>query len=97
MTSATIEFGMRTRGETTAAQATAQDLRLRPQVMEMLRNLQPDERVRLVALIWVNRGLYHPRQWKRALKDATAAYGGGTAEDLIGLAIMSDQAENAKK
>jgi hypothetical protein len=41
---------------------------------EMFRNLSKDEQIRLLALIWIRRGTYSSREWRRAIADASVAY-----------------------
>jgi hypothetical protein len=53
--------------------------RSREELDEMFRGLSKDEQIRLLALIWMRRGTYPPRQWRKAIADAGVAYGKGTA------------------
>jgi hypothetical protein len=59
----------------------------------MIRNLDEDEQVRLVALAWVGRGTFAASEWKDAVNQARAAHNNRTAEYLIGLPLLGDYLE----
>lgn len=67
--------------------ATYQELR------EMLRDLDVDEQVSLVALAWVGRGTYDATDWTEAIKAAQGAHNKHTAEYLLGLPLLGDYLE----
>jgi hypothetical protein len=60
--------------------------RPREQLQEMIRNLNKEERIRLVALAWIRRGMYRANEWKKALREATAECEERTVQELIDLA-----------
>jgi len=63
------------------------------ELLEMIRNLDEDEQIRLVALAWVGRGTFDASEWKDAVKQARAAHNNRTAEYLIGLPLLGDYLE----
>jgi hypothetical protein len=63
------------------------------ELLEMIRNLDEDEQVRLVALAWVGRGTFAASEWKDAVNQARAAHNNRTAEYLIGLPLLGDYLE----
>lgn len=65
----------------------------RQELLEMIRNLDEDEQIHLVALAWVGRGTYSPSEWNEALKQAAAAHNSHTAEYLLGLPLLGDYLE----
>ena len=44
------------------------------QLQEMFRNLSKDEQIRLLALIWIRRGRYRSRDWRKAIAAASVDY-----------------------
>jgi hypothetical protein len=64
-----------------------------PELLEMIRNLDEDEQIRLVALAWIGRGTYEAGEWQEALNQARAAHNTHTAEYLIGLPLLGDYLE----
>jgi hypothetical protein len=85
MSQATLEFIVQEIEAAKTGKWDLQENRSHRPLLEMLRNLDPDERVRLVALVWTNRGLYQTHEWKKALKDAADAYGASSTENPFGL------------
>ena len=63
------------------------------ELIEMIRNLDEDEQVRLVALAWVGRGTFAASEWKDAVRQAQAAHNNRTAEYLVGLPLLGDYLE----
>ena len=53
-------------------------------------DLEPDQQVMLVALMWVGRGDYSLDEWDVALKDAEESWNPRTAEYLIGTPLVAD-------
>jgi hypothetical protein len=53
-------------------------------------SLEPDEQVKLVALMWVGRGDYSLEEWDEAVADARDQWNGRTAEYLIGTPLVAD-------
>jgi Protein of unknown function (DUF3775) len=60
------------------------------ELLEMIRDLDVDEQVTLVALAWVGRGTYEPEDWADALNEARSAHNAHTAEYLTGLPLLGD-------
>jgi hypothetical protein len=73
--------------EDVADDATLQEL------VEIIRNMDEDEQIRLVALAWIGRGTYGPNEWEDALKQARAAHNDRTAEYLVKLPLLGDYLE----
>jgi hypothetical protein len=82
--------GMRDILEDIADDPTYQEL------VEMIRNLDEDEQVRLVALAWIGRGTFGASEWMDALKEARAAHNNRTAEYLVGLPLLGDYLEEGR-
>jgi Protein of unknown function (DUF3775) len=53
-------------------------------------DLEPDQQVCLVSLMWLGRGDYGIDEWPRALADASASWTERTAEYLIGTPLLAD-------
>ena len=66
------------------------------ELLEMIRNLDEDEQVRLVALAWIGRGTFDASDWKDAVKEARAAHNKRTAEYLVGLPLLGDYLEEGR-
>jgi len=73
--------------EDTADDPTLQEL------LEMIRSLDVDEQIRLVALAWIGRGTFEAAEWNDAVAQARAAHNTHTAEYLIGLPLLGDYLE----
>ena len=56
-------------------------------------DLEPDQQVSLVALMWVGRGDFEIDDWPAALEAAGDAWNERTAEYLIGTTLVSDYLE----
>lgn len=64
-----------------------------PVVQELtstINDLEPDQQVELVALMWLGRGDYTIEEWEDALEVARDSWNGRTAEYLIGTPMLSD-------
>lgn len=55
-----------------------------------IEDLEPDQQVSLVALMWVGRGDYAPDEWDKALVTAGENWNDRTAEYLIGTPLLAD-------
>lgn len=55
-----------------------------------IEDLEPDQQVTLVALMWVGRGDYGPDEWAVALQRAGDSWNERTAEYLIGTPLLAD-------
>jgi len=53
-------------------------------------DLEPDQQVDLITLMWVGRGDYRAEEWQRALADARDRWNERTAEYLIETPLLSD-------
>jgi hypothetical protein len=53
-------------------------------------DLEPDQQVALVALMWVGRGDYDVEEWEAALEQAGESWNERTAEYLIGTPLVGD-------
>ena len=53
-------------------------------------DLEPDQQVTLVALMWVGRGDYSLEEWDDALEHAADSWNDHTADYMIGTALMAD-------
>ena len=60
-----------------------------------LDDLEPDQQVTLVALMWLGRGDYSIEEWDDALKYATEVGGANTAEYLIATPLLADYLQEA--
>lgn len=56
-------------------------------------DLEPDQQVNLVGLMWLGRGDYSADDWDKALADAGASWNQRTAEYLIGTPLLADYLE----
>jgi len=56
-------------------------------------DLEPDQQVNVVGLMWLGRGDYSPEDWDKALADAGASWNERTAEYLIGTPLLADYLE----
>ena len=55
-----------------------------------INDLEPDQQISLVGLMWLGRGDYGADEWQRALKDARDSWNARTAEYLIGTPLLAD-------
>lgn len=53
-------------------------------------DLEPDQQVSLVALMWLGRGDFAPDEWPEALAQAEERWTDHTADYLIGTALLAD-------
>jgi Protein of unknown function (DUF3775) len=53
-------------------------------------DLEPDQQISLVGLMWLGRGDYGVEEWARALADARANWNARTADYLIGTPLLAD-------
>ena len=61
----------------------------------IIEDLEPDQQVALVALMWVGRGNYSIGEWDRAREEAEEAWTEYTADYLIGTPLLSDYLADA--
>jgi hypothetical protein len=55
-----------------------------------INDLEPDQQMTLVALMWVGRGDYALEEWDEALKFAEETWTDRTAEYLVGTPLLAD-------
>lgn len=55
--------------------------------------LEPDQQVQLVALMWVGRGVFDAEEWDEAIEEATASWTRHTADYLIATPLVADYLE----
>lgn len=53
-------------------------------------DLEPDQQIDLVGLMWLGRGDYAAAEWERALSDARDRWNPRTADYLIGTPLLAD-------
>ena len=53
-------------------------------------DLEPDQQITLVALMWLGRGVYDVEEWESALSEARDSWNNRTAEYLIGTPLVAD-------
>jgi len=58
-----------------------------------IEDLEPDQQVQLVALMWLGRGSFSVDEWDAALKEAGDNWNKNTADYLIGTPLVSDYLE----
>lgn len=59
-----------------------------------IRELNEEEQINLVALVWVGRGTYDPAEWEQAVSEARHAHSRRTVEYLVSLPRLSDYLED---
>ena len=67
---------------------------VRRELVQLIRDMDVDEQVSLVALAWVGRGTYSAREWDDAITEARRAHNNHTAEYLLTLPLLGDYLEN---
>jgi hypothetical protein len=67
--------------------ATQDELRI------AIQDLEPDQQVQLVALMWLGRGSFSLEEWEAALKEAGDSWNNNTAGYLIGTPLVADYLE----
>jgi hypothetical protein len=55
-----------------------------------IEDLEPDQQVQLVALMWVGRGNFSAEEWEGAVKEAGDNWNSNTADYLIGTPLVAD-------
>lgn len=56
-------------------------------------DLEPDQQMEVVALLWVGRGDYDAEEWEQAVADARDAWNLRTADYLIAHPMLAEQIE----
>ncbi|MCH8862905.1 MAG: DUF3775 domain-containing protein [Proteobacteria bacterium] len=67
---------------------------LQDEFTEFVEGLNDDEKLDLVALMWVGRGTYTPTQWKEARRVAAEEATHSTSEYLLGTSLLADYLED---
>ena len=60
---------------------------------EFIADMNVDEQVELVALLWVGRGTFSADEWDEAVDEARRAHSNHTAEYLLGQPMLGDLLE----
>jgi hypothetical protein len=63
------------------------------EVRSLIRDLEPDQQVSLVALMWLGRGDFTVDEWEDALAQAREQWNTRTAEYLLATPLVSDYLE----
>lgn len=63
------------------------------EVVSAIRDLEPDQQICLVALMWLGRGDFSIDEWDDALAQARDAYNGRSAEYLMATPLVADYLE----
>lgn len=58
-------------------------------------DLEPDQQIELVAMMWLGRGDFMPEEWDDAVEQARAAYNARTADYLLSTPLLADYLEEA--
>ena len=82
-----VDDGFRAILEDYASDATYQELK------EFLDGLNADERIEILALVWLGRGDYTIEDWDQALKDAAGSANQSETEYLMGTPLLADYLE----
>jgi Protein of unknown function (DUF3775) len=70
--------------------STAEPDPARAELESVIADLEPDQQIELVALMWLGRGDYDIAGWEEAKLDAAAEYNARTASYLIGTPLLAD-------
>ena len=55
-----------------------------------INDLEPDQQISLVALMWLGRGDFSVAEWHEALQEAAESWNDHTADYLIGTSLLAD-------
>lgn len=58
-----------------------------------IEDLEPDQQVQLVALMWLGRGTFSTEEWENALQEAGDSWNENTANYLIGTPLLANYLE----
>jgi hypothetical protein len=67
---------------------------VREELVAAIRELNDDERIRLVALAWLGRGTYDLAEWHEAIATAKLEHSRRAAEYLLSLPLLGDYLED---
>lgn len=65
----------------------------RKELVSAIRSLNEDERIELLALLWVGRGDFSASEWQDALATAAERHNGREAKYLLGTPLLGDYIE----
>ena len=65
----------------------------RKELVAALRSLNEDEKIELLALVWVGRGDFSAEEWDDALATASDRHNGREAKYLLGIPLLGDYIE----
>jgi hypothetical protein len=65
------------------------------EVKGIIDDLDPDQQVCLVALMWLGRGDYEPDNWSEALNDAGESWNERTSDYLLATPLVADYLDEA--
>ncbi|MBV2143208.1 DUF3775 domain-containing protein [Falsochrobactrum sp. TDYN1] len=65
----------------------------RKELVAAIRSLNEDERIELLALMWVGRGDFSADEWQDALNTASERHNGREAKYLLGTPLLGDYIE----
>ncbi len=74
--------------------AASRDNPARRELVAAIRSLNEDERIELLALMWVGRGDFDATEWSDALPTAADRHDGHEARYLIGTPLLGDYIED---
>lgn len=63
------------------------------ELVSTINDLEPDQQITLVALMWLGRGDFSIEEWEDALEQARDAYNARSADYLIATPLLSDYLE----
>lgn len=63
------------------------------ELKSVINDLEPDQQVQLVALMWLGRGDFEVEEWDEAVEQAGASWTPHTAEYLIATPLVADYLE----
>lgn len=65
----------------------------RRELVAAIRSLNEDEKIELLALVWVGRGDFSAEEWSDALSTASDRHNGREANYLLGIPLLGDYIE----
>lgn len=65
----------------------------RKELVAAIRSLNEDEKIELLALVWVGRGDFSAEEWDDALATASDRHNGREAKYLLGIPLLGDYIE----
>ena len=63
------------------------------EIKSMIEDLEPDQQVQLVALMWLGRGTFSIEEWEDALQEAGDSWTKNSADYLIGTPLLANYLE----